>query len=76
MRRLGPYWIRDLSATALHGVGLKLLAKWKTDGLSPREDWLLGRVCHELAWRMSKRPPSDRCACQLCLEEWMGYWDD
>lgn len=71
MRRLGPTWLRDLSEQQLHALGLKLLHDFQTTGLSPRQDWLLDRVSHELGWRMLKRRPSTRCTCALCLFHWV-----
>ena len=76
MKRLGPMWLREFSSTSLHALGGKLMREYRTDGLSARQDWLLDRITHELAWRMSKRLPSDRCSCELCSARWVAYWGE
>lgn len=65
-RRRSPWWVRELAWAKLHALGGKLLNTYRSDGLSPNQEWLWGAVISELEYRNRHRPPVDRCTCLLC----------
>lgn len=67
-RRTGRPWIRSMTERQLHGLALKLLRLMHTEGLSEKQEWLYDQIMMDLAWRQRRRPPQDRCTCQLCFE--------
>jgi len=70
VRRRSPGWLRAFEDRPLHGLALRLRAKFWQGTSTSKEDWLLDMAISELEYRHRKaiRTPGERaCCCELCL---------
>jgi hypothetical protein len=70
-RRRAPYWVRQYSDGALHGLAGKLARLEHTPeaDFSDRQSWLLDACISELEWRArrDRRDGISSCTCAFCF---------
>jgi hypothetical protein len=56
-----------MDSVTLHRVAGRLCRDFRSQGVTPRQDWLLTQLINELEHRRRTAVnPIDRCACYLC----------
>jgi hypothetical protein len=62
-----------MTSLSLHRLAGKILNKFRTDGISAKEDQLYDAVLSELSYRARvQRVRADQCTCMFCVGPFDG----